>query len=52
MENSLLGFMEMFIIFAFALGWGILELVGLRLDKKRAAEQRRTDAEKPKAEGR
>lgn len=27
--------MEMFIILAFALGWGVLELVGLRLDRKR-----------------
>jgi hypothetical protein len=50
MENSLLGFMEMFIILAFALGWGVLELVALRLDKKRAAEQRRSSAEEKEAE--
>jgi hypothetical protein len=50
MENSLLGFMEMFIVLAFALGWGVLELVALRLDKKRAAEQRRSSAEEQGAE--
>jgi hypothetical protein len=45
MENGLLGFMEMFIVFAFVLGWGVLELVSMRLDRKRAAEQQKTDAE-------
>ena len=40
MENSFLAFMEMFIILAFALGWGVLELVTLRLDRKRQAERR------------
>jgi hypothetical protein len=49
MENSLLGFMEMFVVFAFALGWGILELVSLRLDRKRAAEQRQSEAAKLQA---
>jgi hypothetical protein len=39
MENGFLAFMEMFIILAFALGWGVLELVTLRLDRKRKAEQ-------------
>jgi hypothetical protein len=43
MENSFLAFMEMFIILAFALGWGVLELVTLRLDRKRKAEQQRSD---------
>ena len=45
MENGLLAFMEMFIILAFALGWGVLELVTLRLDRKRKAEQERLDGE-------
>ncbi len=45
MENSLLGFMEMFIVFGFALGWGILELVAGRLDKRRGTEASRTDAD-------
>jgi hypothetical protein len=45
MENSFLAFMEMFIILAFALGWGVLELVTLRLDRKRQAERERSDGE-------
>jgi len=34
-------FIEMFVVFAFAIGWGILELVGMRLDKKRKEERKR-----------
>jgi hypothetical protein len=45
MENGFLAFMEMFIILAFALGWGVLELVTLRLDRKRKAEREQSDAE-------
>jgi hypothetical protein len=45
MENGFLAFMEMFIILAFALGWGVLELVTLRLDRKRKAERERSDGE-------
>jgi hypothetical protein len=45
MENGFLAFMEMFIILAFALGWGVLELVTLRLDRKRRAERKRSDGE-------
>jgi hypothetical protein len=45
MENGFLAFMEMFIILAFALGWGVLELVTLRLDRKRQAERKRSDRE-------
>jgi hypothetical protein len=40
-EFNPLGFIEMFVVLAFAAGWGILELVGLRLDKRRAEESRR-----------
>lgn len=46
MENGLLAFMEMFIILAFALGWGVLELVTMRLDRKRMAEQQASDGER------
>lgn len=35
MEFSLLGLMEMFVVLAFGVGWAVLELIGLRLDKKR-----------------
>jgi hypothetical protein len=45
MENGFLAFMEMFIILAFALGWGVLELVTLRLDRKREAARERSDGE-------
>jgi hypothetical protein len=38
---SWLGFMEMFIVLAFALGWAILELVTLRMDKQREKEGNR-----------
>jgi len=41
MDSSLLGLMELFIIFAFVLGWAILELVSLRLDKRRKEEAER-----------
>jgi hypothetical protein len=32
-----LGLIEMFVVLLFVLAWGILELVGLRLDRKRKA---------------
>ncbi len=35
MKGGMLGFLEMFIVLTFALGWGILELLGLHLDKER-----------------
>jgi hypothetical protein len=35
MDSGLLAFMEVFIILGFALGWGVLELVGLRMDRRR-----------------
>jgi hypothetical protein len=37
-----LGFVEMGVVLLFALGWGILELVGLRLDRKREEEVERS----------
>ena len=45
MENGFLGFMEMFIVLAFALGWGVLEIVTMRLDRKRMAESQLADGE-------
>ena len=38
MENYL-GFIEFFVVAMFALCWGILELVGKRLDRKKEAER-------------
>jgi hypothetical protein len=47
MENSLFPFFDMVIALGFVLGWGILELVAHRLDKKRAASQDRSDDADP-----
>ena len=38
MENYL-GFFEFFIVALFAMAWGVLELVGRRLDRKKEAER-------------
>jgi hypothetical protein len=43
-------FLELFIVLGFALGWGILELVGLRLDRKRAEEKARAAAASTESE--
>ena len=37
--DSYLGFIEFFVVFMFAMAWGILELVGRRLDRKKEAER-------------
>lgn len=37
--DSYLGFIEFFVVAMFALGWGILELVGRRLDRNKEAER-------------
>jgi hypothetical protein len=51
MEFSLLGLIELFVVFAFALGWGVVELVGLRLDRRRAEEaEQAEEAERAEAE--
>jgi hypothetical protein len=36
-----LGLLEFFIVIAFVLGWAILELVALRLDRKRKLQRKR-----------
>jgi hypothetical protein len=36
------GLIELFVVLGFALAWGVVELVGLRLDKKRAEAEART----------
>ena len=40
MESPWLGLIELFVVLAFGLGWGILELVALRIDRRRGAEKR------------
>jgi hypothetical protein len=47
MEFSFLGFMEMFIVLAFAVGWAVLELVGLRFDRRRKEEAKKAEAARP-----
>lgn len=39
--DDYLGFIEFFVVALFALAWGILELVGRRLDRKKEAERAR-----------
>jgi hypothetical protein len=48
MDSPWLGFIEMGVVLLFGLGWGVLELVGLRLDRKRKEmnEQKRTAEDK------
>jgi len=48
--HSWLGLIELLIVLLFALGWGILELVGLRLDRERASSSDQPDDHgKPRA---
>lgn len=46
MEGKTLALLEMLIVFGFALGWGVLELVALRLDRKREAAREQQESEK------
>lgn len=39
--DSYLGFVEFFSVVLLALAWGVLELVGRRLDRKKEAERAR-----------
>jgi hypothetical protein len=41
MDSPWLGLIECFVVLLFALGWGILELFTLRLDKRRRAQVER-----------
>ena len=45
--DNYLGFIEFFLVALFALAWGILEMVGRRLDKKKAAEAAKQDSVLP-----
>jgi hypothetical protein len=50
MEGSpWLGFIEMGVVLMFGIGWGILELVGLRLDRKRKERERDQKSADPPA---
>jgi hypothetical protein len=41
MSSPWLGLIEMGVVLLFGVGWGVLELVGLRLDRKRKEEAKR-----------
>jgi hypothetical protein len=45
--ESYLGFIEFFVVALFALCWGILELVGRRLDRKKEAERAKQQSRTP-----
>lgn len=47
----MLGFIELFVVFGFALGFAVIELVCLRLDKRKKEEaERAKEAEPPVAD--
>lgn len=50
MDSGYLAFMEFFIVAAVLIGWGVIELVGLRLDKRRREEERRMARSRAEAE--
>jgi len=37
--DGYLGFLEFFVVALFVMAWGVLELVGRRLDRKKEAEK-------------
>lgn len=51
MDSGLLAFMELFVVLAFAIGWGVLELITLRMDKRKReredAQQRQSECDRP-----
>jgi hypothetical protein len=46
MDSGWLAFLELFVVIAFAVGWGILELMLLRRDRKRARTVKHTEQNK------
>lgn len=44
MEGEYLGLIELLVVLLFGLGWGILELVTLRIDRRKARERARAEA--------
>jgi len=43
--SSYAGLIEFFLVISFVLGWGVLELLGLRMDKRREAAKARREAD-------
>jgi hypothetical protein len=46
-DSPWLGLIELLVVLLFVLGWGILELVGLRLDKRRWKSESEDPKEPP-----
>ena len=51
MENSWLALLELFIGAGILLGWAVIELVGLRLDRKREEEKAKAETGTPGERG-
>ena len=47
--DDYLGFIEFFVVAMFVMAWGVLELVGRRLDKKKEAERAKQHAKETSA---
>jgi hypothetical protein len=45
--DDYLGFIEFFVVAMFVMAWGVLELVGRRLDKKEAERAKQENATPP-----
>jgi hypothetical protein len=44
MKGAAMGLIELFVVLLFAVGWGILELMTLRMDRRRREAAVRIDA--------
>ena len=40
MGGNLTGLIELFVVLVFGIGWGVIELVALRLDRQKAERER------------
>jgi len=49
MGGNLTGLIELFVVLLFGVGWGVIELVALRLDRQKA-ERERAAADAPREE--
>lgn len=45
--DGYLGFIEFFVVAMFIMAWGVLEWVGRRLDRKKAAERTKENTPSP-----
>jgi hypothetical protein len=50
-HRSWLGLIELFVVLSFAAGWGILELVALRMDRRRKLSEPTSEGNPRHSEG-